>query len=285
MEIDDRAIEARLQELDLLETVSVFGRAFYRLIAHLVGMIETERGVRVALAGMLDVELRYHRELQRLAEREQVKAEELQGTTERHRIGLYAVCEYTRQVTRREVLAEAACDLILAECSYHLRRTTEVVAALERVVSTGLNQPLVHFALGYNRYLLALETCAQAGTGEGEFVVADPVAFRVQCLRAVSALEDGLQGTALDGQLYWWIGIILEAAGLTEAAQDAYDKSAKLLHPEQPRDAQAPGEVEAWRPQDSVSQGISDEEVKEAGRLLAGPFDPSWLLDAEQDNR
>lgn len=285
MELDDRAIETRLYELDTLETVSVFCRAFYRLIAGLVCMIGEERSVRVALVGMLDVELRYHRDLQRLAEREQVQAEELQGVTERHRIGLYAVCEYARQVERREVLTEAVCDLVLAECSYHLRRTAEVVVALERVIGAGINQPLIQFALGYNRYLLALENCAQSGGAEGEVVVRDPVTFRVQCLRAVSALEDGLQGTGLDGQLYWWIGIILDAAGLTEAAQDAYDKSAKLLHPEQQQDGMRPDESKSWRQQEPVPRDISDEEVRQAGRLLSGPFNPSWLLDAGQDER
>jgi len=285
METDDRAIQARLDELETLETVSAFGRTFCRLIARLATLAEEQRGIRIGMAGMLDVELRYHRELQALAEREGVSLGDLQAAGERRRIGLNAVHQYVRQLDGLDTLGQAARELVIAECNYHLRRTTEVVAALERVVRLGVDQPLVQFALGYNRYLLALETCTEQTGSEDEVRLLDPSAFRVQCLRAVSALEDGLQDTELDGQLYWWIGVILEAAGLTEAAQDAYDKSADILHSAHEPAAAKAGAFWLGRPHEPVPQAISDEEVIEAGRALEGPFDPAALLGPEQGDR
>jgi len=275
MDTSDQAMQGRLSELDTMDTVSGFCRTFYRLIAGLVAATAGAGGVRVALAGLLEVELRYHRELQHLAERQQVSFADLQSAAERHRIGLHAVCEYARRLESLEALGEAARDLVLAEGNYHLRHTAEVVSSLERVVALGLQQPLVQFALGYNRYLLALETCADPAESEQEMVLHDPLSFRLQCLQAVSALEEGLQDTELDGQLYWWMGVILEAAGLTEAAQDAYDKCADLLQGEEGRRTPAPGATTA----------ITDEEVMEAGEALEGPFDPATLSGWEQDDR
>jgi len=285
METDDRALQTRLDELDTLATVSAFCRSYYRLTGRLLAMAEEQHGVRIALAGLLDVQLRYHRELQALSERQEVGFGDLQAVGERHRIGLNAVRQYAMQLRGLDTLGEVARDLVLAECCYHLRRTAEVVAALEQVVRRGVEQPLLQFALGYNRYLLALETCTEASGDGDELVVSDPVAFRVQCLHAVGALEDGLQGTELDGQLYWWMGVVLEAAGLTEAAQDAYDKSAARLHPH----AQwgDPTEDEGWFGRDDgpVPEAISDAEVWRADRMLRGTFDPASLLGPEQDER
>ena len=279
MDTSNHAMQQRLSELDALDTVSAFGRAFYRLIAGVVAVVEGGEAVRVALAGLLEVELRYHHELEELSTLEQVGLGDLQAAAERHRVGLHAVCEYARRLERLELLAEAARDLIVAECNYHLRKTSGVVAALERVVALGLDQPLVQFALGYNRYLLALETCTTPGAGEQERVLHDPAAFRVQCLRAVSALEEGLQDTELDSQLYWWIGTVLEAAGLTDAAQDAYDKCADLLQAAQTS-------WEAGHEQHSpVPRAITDKEVAQAGELLEGPVDLTALTGREQDDR
>lgn len=283
MEIDDQALQARLEELDALETVSGFSRAFYRLIARLVTMAPGHDDVRIGLAGLLDVELRYHRELRCLAQRQEVSFADLQSAGERHRIGLNAVRQYTVRLEGLDAVPAAAKDLVLAECNYHLRRTAEVVGALERVVRLGISQPLVQFALGYNRYLLALETCTEATANADEVLLHDPISFRVQCLRAVSALEDGLQGTEWDGQLYWWIGVILDAAGLTEAAQDAYDRSADLLHPDRQGEGGLPDEGEPWRQYEPASHAITDEEVRQATRVLGQPFDPASLLGPEQD--
>jgi hypothetical protein len=285
METDDVAIQSRLDELEALDTVSAFCQSFYRLTYRLVTIASDQEGVRIALTGLLDVELRYHRELDCLTERDQASVADLRSAGERHRIGLNAVRQYTLRLERLETLAQAARDLVLAECCYHLRRTAEVVAALERVVKLGVDQPLVHFALGYNRYLLALETCTDAIGPEGVHEVHDAASLRLQCLRAASALEDGLQGSELDGQLYWWIGVVLDAGGLTEAAQDAYDRSAELLHPDSSDDEREPGEATEWRQQSPAPRDITDDDIRRAAHALSQAFDPAWLYRSEQDER
>lgn len=278
----DQALQARLEELANLETVSPFSATFYRLMVGLLQRLPREEAARLGCAGMLDVELRYHRELKRLAEQEAVSFDDLRAAGEKHRIGLESVREFARRMSEQEGPGAAVCQLVLAECGYHLRQTEQVVTALERAGQLGLNEPLVHFALGYNRYTLALETCTEAGDKEGEVVVRDPLSFQVQCLRAVSAFEEGLTGGDLDPQLYWWIGTVLEAAGLTDAAQDAYDKSASLF-----AEAQANPETddgERVGASGSVA-AITEEEVRQAGEMLKGRFAPSDIIGRDTEER
>ena len=282
MDTDDPAIDQRLLELDTLDTFSEFSRAFCRLIAHVVALAGSTRPLRLGLMGLLDIELRYHRSLQGLAQREEVSFADLQAASERRQVGLRAVRQYALGLELDDGLQDAARELLLAECGYHLRRTAEVVGSLERVLELGVGQPLVHLALGYNRYLLALETCTEPAGDESELTVRDPGSFRVQCLQAVSALEEGLEGAELDGQLYWWMATILQGCGLTEAAQDAYDKSAKLLHLQQQDDLDVEDD-EAWDAPTSASDSISDDEIREASLLLQEPLNPTWLMRDEQD--
>ena len=282
MDTDDPAINQRLLELDTLDTFSEFSRAFCRLIAHVVALAGSTRPLRLGLMGLLDIELRYHRSLQGLAQREEVSFADLQAASERRQVGLRAVRQYALGLELDDGLQDAARELLLAECGYHLRRTAEVVGSLERVLELGVGQPLVHLALGYNRYLLALETCTEPAGDESELTVRDPGSFRVQCLQAVSALEEGLEGAELDGQLYWWMATILQGCGLTEAAQDAYDKSAKLLHLQQQDDLDVEDD-EAWDAPTSASDSISDDEIREASLLLQEPLNPTWLMRDEQD--
>lgn len=276
----NQALLERLEELATLETVSPFSVAFYRLILRIVADAPREEAGRLACAALLDVELRYHRELKRLAEMSEVAFADLRSAGEKHRIGLESVGDFTQRVATGVNVIAAASQLVLAECHYHLRHTEQVVAALERAEQLGISDPLVHFALGYNRYALALETYTERGEKEGELTVRDPLSFQVQCLRAVGAFENGLTGDALDAQLYWWIGTVLEAAGLTDAAQDAYDRSAALFaENEQREDDSEPPAAGVVGP----APAITEEEVRLAGELLKGRFAPSDIMgfDAE----
>jgi tetratricopeptide (TPR) repeat protein len=276
----DEAISNRLEELGHLETVSPFSRAFYGLIADLLTQASPEGNVRLPFVGLLEVELRYHRELEEMAEREAVSIEDLRSVGEKYCIGLESVREFSTRLTEGEGLAAAVRHLVLAECNYHLHRTEAVVAALERAVQLGIRQPLTQFALGYNRYLLALEAYTEPGEKEGERLVRDPLSFQVQCLQAAGAFEEGLTGRELDAELYWWIGNVLEAAGLTEAAQDAYDKSAALF-----ADERHPREQERFGPRraEEGEAAISEEEVRWAGEMLKGSFSPSEILRGQME--
>jgi hypothetical protein len=277
----NRALRARLDDLAGLETVSPFSVAFYGLVLHLLDSLSREEAGRLVCAGLLDVELRYHRELKRLAEAEAVTFEDLRAAGEKHRIGLESVQEFAGRAAQGQGLGVVASHLVMAECCYHLRRTEQVVTSLERAAQLGVDEPLLHFALGYNRYVLALETCTEQGETEGDMVVRDPLSFQVQCLRAVGAFEDGLTGGELDAQLYWWIGTVLEAAGLTDAAQDAYDKSAALF-----AEGQANAEEHSVAPPGTFGPGaaITEEEVRRAGELLKGTFAPSEILGTSSED-
>ena len=278
----DQAIGLRLDELDGLDTVSAFSHCFYVLIAQLVSVVAAKDAVRVALAGLLDVELRYQGELKQLSERQQVSLADLQAASQRHRLGLESVLKFASRLQCETVIPDAARGLVLAACHYDLRQTAEVVRVLEYVLQLGIEQPLVQFALGYNRYLLALEKCPATPHFSGTRPTLAPVDFQLRCLQAMSALEDGLRGDELDGQLYWWIGVISEAAGLTEAAQDAYDKSAAALEAAGERAEGGPARLETW---EMSNAAITDDEVWMAGEMLKGRFDPSELLGNEPEER
>ncbi|MHB8997708.1 MAG: hypothetical protein ACYC63_20880 [Armatimonadota bacterium] len=274
----DQAIRQRLAELGAYSTFAPFSRSYYGLIAEFVNAISEYSGVRVALAGLLDVELRHHRDMALLADRSFVAVADLQGLSERHRIGLESVLELAEKVPVTGVFPAAARKLILAQCYYHLRHMDEVVEALEEVVALGVHQPLVHFALGYSRYVLALEDCSRESHFPDDMTMPDSQSFQMRCLHAVGALEDGLSGGDFDIQLYWWMGVILEAAGLTEAAQHAYDKSAALMELESDEEeAEVLSEI-------FDSEAISEAEVRVAARLLKGRFHPAELWGEEPDD-
>ncbi|MGE5531097.1 MAG: hypothetical protein ACM3VW_03130 [Bacteroidota bacterium] len=274
----DEAIRQRLEELGAYPTLAPFSRSFYGFVAELVNAISGQSGVRLALAGLLDVELRHHREMARLADRSVLALSDLQELSERHRIGLATVLELAEKVPAVEVVPAAARQLILAQCYYHLRHMDEVVEALEEVVALGVHQPLVQFALGYSRYVVALESCARESDLAGQARVPDQLAFQMRCLRAVGALEDGLSGGEFDIQLYWWMGVILEAAGLTEAAQHAYDKSASLMElGDGTEEAEAAPELFGFA-------AISEAEVRLAAELFKGRFHPADLWGEEPDD-
>lgn len=279
MNTDEQAVKRRLEELEALETVSPFARAFYRLIFRW-GWRKTENeALRIAVAALLDVEWRYHYELNKLIHSDELELGDLQAIGERHRVGLNAVRQYAQRVEAGEPAAAAVQALVLAESNYLLGRRAEVVASLERAVELGVKDPLVYFALGYNRYLLAVETCTEPAE-DSELYLHDASAFRQQCLQAVSALEAGLQGSELDGQLYWWMGVILESAGLTEAAQNAYDNFEQIA-------AGFAGNKKASRRlrrslrreqrEKSPLGAITEEEIRRAADLLQHPFNPRWL--------
>jgi len=274
----DQAIRQRLAELGAYSTFAPFSRSYYGLIAEFVNAISEYSGVRIALAELLDVELRHHRDMALLADRSFLALADLQGLSERHRIGLETVLELAEKVPATGIFPAAACKLILAQCYYHLRQMDEVVEALEDVVALGVHQPLVQFALGYSRYVLALEGCSHGSHFAGDVTVPDGPGFQMRCLHAVGALEDGLSGGEFDIQLYWWMGVILEAAGLTEAAQDAYDKSASLM------ELESDGEDTEILSELFESEAISEAEVRVAARLLKGRFHPADLWGEEPDD-
>lgn len=275
----DDAIRRRVEELDGGVTATPFSQAFYRLIAELGSVADNDDPVRLALMGLLDVELRHQFQLQQMAEAPAVSLGDLQQAADTHRAGVAAVLKFVRQLPGSQTPVAAAGKLIEAQCEYRLGHTAEVVEALETVLQLGVGQPLIQFALGYSRYVLAVETFIQPGSGDRELRVRDRLGYQLQCLRAVAALEDGLSGHEFDIQLYWWIGVILDAVGLTEAARDAYDKSASLMERLAPDDPS-----EQWSAESSTPGAITEDEVRLAAHYLKGRFRPSDLRGPEPND-
>ena len=96
-------------------------------------------------------------------------------------------------------------------------------------MARGADHPLVQFALGYNRFELANQAFTALDPDSGETLVLDEDRYRLACLNAVNAFQQGLTGEAFDGQLHWWIGRVLEAAGFGDAAQASLRQAAETI--------------------------------------------------------
>lgn len=284
---DCEDIYYRLDRLGDYDTVSAFALVYYDTIAeYLSGESRAAEGLRLRFVEFLDVIDRYHRALDVFTVEEQVTLGNVRSAAQKRDIGLRVLLEQLGvDETRGE--AEIGRLLLSAECYYQLGAVERVVEKLERAVEAGADHPLAHFALGYNRYELATQAFTRYDSGTGERVVHDEDRFRLACLSAVTAMQDGLIGSGFDGHLHWWIGNILEAAGFGEAARASFKKSAEIAR-----------DVEAWEDAEDAafilgleieddfeydlitdSEPISEDEVQQAAYLLRLSYTQSEILD------
>ena len=283
---DHQEIYGRLDRLAEYDTVSSFARAFYELIAdYASGGGRQGEWLRHRFAEYLDVETRYHRMLARLAAQDRTLPGDIRSAAEKREIGLSALLEH---VCRPALVgsAERGRLLLAAECQYQLGMTDRVVERLECALDAGAEHPLVQFALGYNRYLLAVQAFTAYSPETGTREVVDQDRFRVACLRAVTAFQEGLSGEEFDGQLHWWIGNVLEAAGFPEAAAASFDKAGTIIG-ESGADFEAgPDDIglgldfggEYGYERGEETGPITDEEVREVARLVQRQYRVSDLL-------
>jgi hypothetical protein len=234
----DEALWEQLQQLLELPAVPPFSREFYGLIAHWATR------ARLGLPAdwtrrLLEIEMRYYRHLEHLVEGEPPPAPAL----ERRQIALEVLHEQAEAAGRQpDPGSEVARRLIMAECTYFLERPAEVVAHLEHALATGGTEATLCFALGHARFLLALRSFVQLRLPGAELVVTDQEALQSLCLAAVNAFEGALTGGPRDGEVLWWIGRVLLAAGFTQTAQEILaqvetpEGNPGLLPPESERD-------------------------------------------------
>jgi hypothetical protein len=274
----DPSIEEKLRELSSFDTCSSFTRAFYCYITEVLDEGLPASTVRVLYAEHLELTLRYHRRMALIGDREDVSLSDLQSLADKRRISLEHILETAAGMHPDGDADRAGLYLVQAECCFHLRRIAEVIAFLERAMSLGARDPLVCFALGYNRYALALDAFLRPGDQPGEFVTYDVEAYQAACLDAVSAFEQGLRDGEMDAQLYWWIAHVLDSAGLPEAAQTAraqIDKAADA--PEL-----TPAEELAERTTAAHDlPPITEEEVRAAAELLKHSFSVEEIQGAD----
>ena len=221
-----------LRRLEQYPTLSPFCRMFYRFLYDLMGepSVESEK-LEQAFHLFLRCECRRHQAVGRVIHHGHVNLMEIL------RIGRTAhdVLERLRQALQHMELTHPPeviiRELLSAECSYHLGRAQDVVESLQRAVSLGCHHPLVHFALGYNTYVSAMQRFTRAGDRKGEIVAHDPAAFQGACREAIRAFQGGLGDSTFDGQIHWWIGLIWEMLGERSSARLAF-KSAMDADPE-----------------------------------------------------
>jgi len=273
----------RFDRLAGYETVSSFGLAYYELIAdYLAGESRSAQGLRLCFLEFLEVLERYHHALDDLVAADEVTLGNMRSATERRDIAMRVLLEQLGAEIAAGSL-EIGRLLLSAECYYQLGAVESVVDRLEAALEMGADHPLVLFALGYNRYELAMRAFTRYSTETGQREIADEDRFRLACLTAVSAFQDGLTGSGFDGHLHWWIGSVLSAAGFAEAAQASFDKAESLLEGLDGWDPEAPLAAQSRRfaahAEAALKGPITEDEVREAGILLRRSYDASDLLD------
>lgn len=210
------ALWERLHRLTEMPVVPQFSREFYGLIVEWATQADDVRPLEWALS-LLETESRYYRRLERLEEGQTIPASLL----EKRQIALQLLLERVQAAELSgDRAGEVARHLILAECSYFLERSAEVVAHLEKALERGGMDPLLCFALGHARFLLALRSFVRLQVPTAELVVEDQPSMQALCLAAVNAFEGALTGGPRDAEVRWWIGRVLLAAGFTEVAEE-----------------------------------------------------------------
>ncbi|MBD3291769.1 MAG: hypothetical protein GF393_02530 [Armatimonadia bacterium] len=284
---DCEDIYDRLYALGDYETVSGFSLAYYDTIAeYLSGESRAAEGLRLRLVEFLEVLERYHRALQVFTVEDQVTLGNVRAAAERRDIGLGVLLEQLR-VDRTRGEEEIGRLLLMAECYYQLALVDRVVERLEKAVEAGGDHPLALFALGYNRYELATRAFTRYDSASGQRVVIDDDRYRLSCLSAVSALQDGLTGSYFDSQIHWWIGSILDAVGFGEAAAASFRKAdeiaraIELIEDEEEIAFMLGLEIEGDYEYDSAagSEPISEDEVRQAAALLRLSYTQSEILE------
>ena len=276
------AIYEKLHQLQQWETVSLFSQAFYELIAaELADQDAAAASVALAFADFLTVEVNYHQRLAVLADRDEMLVSDLESLAEKRRVNLEAVAETVANAPAGNREVEGLQHLLLAECYYHQGKTHSVVQHLRSAIECGLDHYLIHFALGYNIYALAVEDFTIAGDEETSLAITDHIAFQQYCLVAASAFEVSFSGTAFDAQVYWWMGHVLESIGMVDGARDLHGHVAKAQgDPQHQDDDAAPylSEFEEAAEAPRHLPEISKQEIQEASKLLRGSFSLSEVL-------
>jgi hypothetical protein len=276
----------RLDRLSDYETISTFSIAYYDAIAEYVaGGGRPAQGLRLRLVEFLDVMEQYHRALAVFSVENQVTLGNVRSAAQKRDIGLRLLLEQL-QVDRTRGEVEIARLLLVAECYYQIALHERVVETLDLAVQAGADHPMVCFALGYNRYELAMRTFTRYDDVSGELVVHDEDRFRLACLASVSSLQDGLTGGRLDGHLHWWIGNILEAAGFGEAAGASFararelEENAKFVEELEEAAILLSLEIDTEYEDEAGGKAgpISEDEVDQAGLLLRLSYTQSEIL-------
>jgi len=263
-----------------------------RALCQLMAEYATEQGESRQMAQLVTIflsrEIRYHRQVERLRDREELRAADLKSLAGKRSIALQDMIEQTKQTPAQTSKSEIARQLLLAECYYQVQEPDKVVAHLENALADGAEEPVVYFALGYNRYRLALESFEPVVEIIDSGPRSDLLSFQRNCLQAVSAFENALTGHSSDSEVYEWIGRVLETAGFEEAAHEAFDKADDLAYSDDGLGSPGPAGASVSRSpteQAAHREPITKEEIEQFGRQLEGSHDIAELSPDDGDLR
>ncbi len=285
----NEAIWQQLWEYYQMPAPSSLSQALCQLIAEYATVETDSQRMPELVTEFLDREVRYHRRVDRLHTSEALTTEDLKSLARKRTIALQDTIEQAKEATGEVGTGEIARQLLLAECYQQIQEPDKVVAHLEKALADSADEPLVYFALGYNRFHLALESFGPVVELGDDSANNDLLTFQMACLQAVSAFESALTGQASDSEVYEWIGRVLETAGFEEAAGQAFDKADDLAYSDS-ADGE-PGAAYRGPEGDALSTGwgqkmgrITQEEIEEFGQLLEGKHDISELGPEREDN-
>ena len=276
LDSNDEAIWHHLREFSHMPTPSPFSQVFYQVIAEYATDSAAAEASRELLARFLDREVFYYRQIERLRTKEDVTVADLESLAGKRNIALYDLIEEATDADSQTTNGEIARQLLLAECYYHVEEPEKAVAHLELALADGADNSIVHFALGYNRYRLAIESFGTTIIGTTDVSAHQRTVFRKACLQAVSAFQNALTGTDNDGEIYQWIARALQTADLDEAAEQAFDKAEDLVYSDYDEsEGGAAQSQEGDEHEFGHRKPITEAEIKQVGELLKGSHDIS----------
>jgi len=290
----DTAAFERLERLKDCDTFSTFCRDFYRLIhRRIVSLKVPHEDLSTLFTDFLDIQVSYHEGLQHKGISDNNFETRIADALPILARRLAEVRQFLKQLdVPEEQSAEVLIPLRLmrAECYYQMNQTGRVIEELEAAIARGCADALVQFALGYNVYAAALEAYAHFDAKRKVYFVQEYDRFQEACRRAARSFEQGLTGTNFDAQLFWWLGLVLEAAGDHRRARAAYRQVAMMAHHPFQEEARRrlshlhPSAPEVASPEEQSRlahlPAIGDQEAK---HLLEGVETVSDLLDRLQD--
>jgi hypothetical protein len=224
-------IDQQLAELREMATVSEVSALVHEFVAGRLAE-EPEHGARLRGVFRMHLwrELRFHRSLGNFLVSGDVTYGSVVSLADKRRVSLRETLEALGDGAGDSGAGQALGWLLRAECQRGLGDLEASSEALRKALAAGVDDPVVHFALGSDLFGLAQETRAGEGLseGEGEERVREGWPYREALLAAVSAYEAGLSGGPLDARLYHAMSVCLEYAGFASAAEDARRQAEKL---------------------------------------------------------
>jgi tetratricopeptide (TPR) repeat protein len=249
MPYDEQDLLEMLTELEQRPTLSWLSGMIYEIAAdQLLNAGELQTGAGNAFMQLMRAELRYHREVETIVDRDELDLAALGRLNRRHETALEHNMDNLAQVEPKSAASRGVRELGMAECCLRLGRLNAALTHMEQALTDGARQPLLHLAIGYAKYQRTME---DFGPVE-QLDEARRQDFQVACLEAVTALEVGL-GEGIDSQIYWWVATILNAAGFEEAAEEAFGKARAAEEAEEANEAR-------W----GADRGLGEGELAEA---------------------